>query len=110
MGPNGAPDEIVGGFEIGDPITECLVDRVFQSPRTQFDRNNLCSEHANSEDIEGLTSYIFSAHVDGALHTKTSTNGCGCYTVLSSAGFCNDALLAYPTSEKDLPNGIVDFV
>jgi len=97
---NGTSDEIVGGFEIGDPITERLVNCVFQSSRAQLDGNNLCSEHANAKDIEGLASYIFGAHIDGTFHAKPGTDGCGCYTVLSSTSFRNDTLLAYPMGEK----------
>jgi hypothetical protein len=57
------------------------------------------TEHLNAEDIEGLTSDIFCAHIDNTFHPKSSTDRCGCNTVLTCASFCDDAFLAYPPGQ-----------
>ncbi len=44
------------------------------------------------------------------MQTKQRTNSCGRNAVLTSAGFCNDALFVHATRQQYLAQGVVDFV
>jgi hypothetical protein len=57
-----------------------------------------------------LAFHILAAHVDHAFQTITGTNGGGGDTVLTGAGFGNDARLAHAFGQHGLADGVVDLV
>lgn len=65
-------------------------------------RNHLGSEHLNAKYVQCLTANILRPHVNDALHTETSANGSGGYSVLTSASLSNDPSFSNPSCKKYL--------
>lgn len=102
-------------------------DGVLERARSRVDRNDLGSEHAHAEDVEGLSADVLLSHVnnaparargelpapridraDDSLEAKLGADGGGGDSVLSSSRLGDDALLADPASEENLPDGVVN--
>jgi hypothetical protein len=71
---------------------------------------DLGTEHFDSEDIQGLTAYILSTHVDDAFHAKPRADRSCCNAMLSGAGLSDDARFPNPASKQDLPYSIIDLM
>ena len=65
-------------------------------------RDNFGAKHLNTENVEGLSSDILGTHIDDTFHTKTSTDSCSCYTMLTSTSLGDNTFLAYPACKEDL--------
>ena len=105
-----APQQVVGGADIGDPVAHGLIDRVFERTRPRLDATHFCPQQPHAEHIQLLPPHVLSAHVDNALETQQSADGrCG-HAVLSRAGFGDHAMLAHALDQQRLSQAIVDLV
>src|SRR5262245_36372314 len=110
MRPEHRSEQVIGVFDVGDPITHCLVDGVLQRPAAGVDRADLGAQQPHAEDVERLPLHIFRTHVDVAFETEKRASGGRRNAVLSGAGFGHDAAFPHSHGEKGLPHGVVDFV
>ncbi|KAI6756470.1 hypothetical protein HG530_012206 [Fusarium avenaceum] len=81
-------DDVVGSVKVNDPGTKGFVDSISESLATSLDSNNLGTQQAHTENVEGLSSD----------------------TVLSSTSFSNNTLLSESSSEEKLAQCVVDLV
>ncbi len=103
-------DQIVGVFDIRDPVADRLVHGIFKRPGTARDRHDLGSHQAHADNVQSLTLHILRSHINHTLKTEQSTNRGRGHPVLPRPGLGNDAGLAHPTCQNDLPKSIVDLV
>lgn len=125
-------DEVVRGRQIRDPVTHrfvcargcCQVSRdleglardkvltngIFERLATTRDSDDLGAQHLHPEDVKRLSPNVLGAHVHHALQPELGAHRRGRDTVLPGSSLGDDAFLAKPASEKDLPHGIVDLV
>lgn len=97
----------MGGFYVGDPVSDCFRGGILEGRGTGGDGPDLCTQQLHSEDVKGLTFHVLGAHVNDAFEACTGTDG-GCGdAVLSCAGLCDDALLAHAFAEESLAQGVV---
>lgn len=99
-------------FNVRDPEWTGITYNITFSLREKATRYTIDfgTEHLNAKDIERLPSDIFCAHIYDTFHPKAGTYCCGCNTMLACPCFCDDTFLAYPSGQKDLTNGIIDFM
>jgi hypothetical protein len=71
---------------------------------------DLRTKHFDTENIQGLTAYILSTHVDDTFHAKSRTDSSCCNTMLSSASLSDNARFPNPASKQDLPYSIIDLM
>ena len=105
-----AANKVVGGFHVGDPVANGLVDSVLEGTGARFHRDDLGAEEAHTIDVEGLAHRVLGAHVDDALEAEHGADGGGGYPVLAGAGLSDDALLAHALGQQALAEGVVDLV
>mmetsp|Transcript_1741 Transcript_1741/g.2656 ORF Transcript_1741/g.2656 Transcript_1741/m.2656 type:complete len:288 (-) Transcript_1741:979-1842(-) len=110
MRPNGRSNQVMSVTNVGDPISHCLVNSIFQGTLSILNWNYLCSKCVHTENIQLLTLAIHSSHVNCTVHTQLCTNGCSSYTVLSSSSFSNDTGFSNTLCKKTLSNSIVNLV
>ena len=110
MRASSSADNVECVMDIGDPVAQSFVHRVFQCACAAGHRNDLRAQQTHAEHIGLLPFNVFGAHIDEAGQTKTGTNGRSGYAMLTSAGFRDDARLAHANGEQNLANAIVDFV
>ena len=103
-------DDVESVFDVGYPVAQRLVHRVFQRPGTRGHRHNLSTQKAHAEHVRCLTLNVGRTHVDGTGQAKQRANRCRCNTVLTRAGFGNDAGLSHATGKQDLSQTVVDLV
>src|SRR5579862_3675273 len=100
----------MGSADVSNPIAHGFVDSVFQSAGSGTDAAHLGSQKAHAEDVQFLTAHVFGSHVDNAFETEQGADGGGGNSMLASAGFGDDSLLAHALDQKTLPQAVVDFV
>ena len=110
MRPGGRADAIERVLDIGDPITQRFVHRVFQRARAGLHRHDFRAEHVHAEDIGFLPLDIDGAHIDDAFEAEARTGRRRRNAMLTGAGFGDDARLAHAPREQDLAEHIVDLV
>lgn len=110
MGADGAPQQVMGGADVGHPVAQGLVDGVLQGASTRLHRPHLGPQEPHAEHVGGLPTHIFSTHVDDALQPQQGTDGGGGYPVLTGASLGDDASLAQALGQQPLPQGVVDLV
>ena len=110
MRPGGRADAIERVVDIGDPVAQGFVHRVFQGARAGLHRHDFGAEHVHAEDIGLLPLDIDGAHIDDAFEAEARAGGRRRNAMLAGAGFGDDAVLAHAPREQDLAEHIVDLV
>ncbi len=110
MRPGGGAQQVVGVFDVGDPVAQRLVDGVLEGRRAGPDRDDLGTEQLHPGDVEGLPLGVHLAHVDDAFEAEQRAGGRGRHTVLSGPGLGDDPALAHPFDQQRLPEHVVDLV
>ena len=108
--PHDAADQVMRGFDIGHPVADGFVDRIFQRPRAGGHRHHFRLQQAHPKHVKGLAADVLLAHINDALQTQHRGGGSGGDPVLSGAGFGDDAPLAHKLRQQRLPQGVVDFM
>ena len=67
MGSYNRPDDVEGVLDVGDPVADCLVDRILQGSRPGLDWPDFGAEKLHAEHVWRLAVDILLAHVDDAL-------------------------------------------
>lgn len=70
----------------------------------------LGTKHFDSEDIQGLTAYIFRTHIDDAFQAKPCADGGGGNAVLAGASLSDNARFPDSASKENLSYSIIDLV
>ena len=110
MRTRGAPDAVVGGADVGDPIADRLVHRVLQRPRAGVDAAHFRSEQLHPDDVRALPTDVLGPHVDDALQPEQRADRGGGDAVLPGAGLGDDPRLAHALGEQRLPERVVQLV
>ena len=103
-------DAIEGIAHIGDPVAQRVVHGVLQGAPPAGHGNDLGPQQAHAEDVGRLPLDVMGAHVDHALQPELGTDRRRGHPVLTGPGFGDDAFLAHPPGEDDLPQHVVDLV
>mmetsp|Transcript_28246 Transcript_28246/g.50486 ORF Transcript_28246/g.50486 Transcript_28246/m.50486 type:complete len:234 (-) Transcript_28246:940-1641(-) len=110
MRPHRAADDVVGGADVGHPVSQGLVDCVLECPAPACHRHHSGTQLCHPEAIQLLALGVHFAHVHDALKIKHGAgSGCG-NAVLSGASLCDDPLLPKLDGEQGLPHRVVDLV
>ena len=75
-----------------------------------MDGDDFGAQKLHAEDIGRLPLHVLCAHVDHARQAEARADGRGRNAVLARAGLGDDAGLAHPFCEQDLPDAVVDLV
>ena len=67
-------EQIMGVFDVGDPVAQRLVDGVLEDAITQGDFDDLRAKHAHAGNVQRLTAGIDLSHVDAALESQHGTD------------------------------------
>ena len=110
MGTCDGTKQIVGVFDVGDPITQRLVDGVLENTVTKCHFDHLGAQHAHAGHVERLSPCVDLSHVDAALETEHRTHGGRGNAVLSCSGLRDHAGLAHALDEQCLPDRIIDLM
>src|SRR6185295_13751809 len=103
-------DDVEGVVDVGDPIAQRFVQRVFEGPGAAIDRYHCRAQQMHAVDVGRLALDVFTAHVDHALHAVARAHGGSGHPVLPGAGLGNHARLAHALGQQRLPDGVVDLV
>ena len=92
------------------PLTHCFRNCIFQSCRSCFNRNHLCSKQSHTIYIKRLANGIFFAHKHHALHPHKGCSSCSGNTMLTSSGFSDQPCFSHLFCKQSLPQYVVDFM
>ena len=102
--------QVVRVADIGDPVAHRFVDRILQRLAAGIDLTDRRAEQLHADDVQRLATHVLGAHVDMALEAEQRARGRRGDTVLTCAGFGDDALLAHSLREQRLTERVVDLV
>ncbi len=91
---------------IGHPVTQRLVDRVFEGARTGRHRDHGRTEQPHASYVERLPPGVLLPHVNDALETEERRRGGARHAVLAGARLGDDAWLAHPGGQQRLAEHI----
>ena len=92
------------------PYTQRLVDSILQRACTARNRHNLRAEQLHTEHVERLTLAVLLAHIYDAFHVHERCCRRRSHTVLTSAGFSDNAFFAHPLCQQNLTEHVIDFM
>jgi hypothetical protein len=110
MRAEGGPEQVMRGFNVGDPIAHRLAYGVFQSCAAIRDTGYFGAQQPHSKYIEALAAHVLFAHINPALEAEQGAYGCGGYAVLAGAGFSDNPMLAQASGNQYLSQAIVDLM
>src|SRR5699024_8912165 len=93
-------EQVVGAVDVGDPVTEGLVDGVLEGAAADGDRDDLRTEHLHAGDVERLAFGVLFTHVDDTFQTEQGTGGGGGHPVLACSGLGDHPGLAHAFGEQ----------
>ena len=99
MGASDSTKEVMGGVHVGHPVAHCVVDCVFERPRSSLHGDDLRAEESHPGNIEGLSLSVDFTHVHNAAHTHQRGGGRGGNAVLARPCLRDQAGLAKPLGE-----------
>ena len=100
----------MGGLDVGDPVPQGLAHGVLQRSRPAIDRPDFRAERLHPQDVRRLAPDVLDAHVNDARDVEQGAGRCRSHAVHPGARFGDDAALAEPAGEQDLPEGVVELV
>ncbi|CAI8341573.1 MAG: Uncharacterised protein [Rhodospirillaceae bacterium] len=103
-------DDVEGVFDVGDPVAQGFVHRVFERAGAGGHRLDLGTEQAHAEYVRRLPLDVGRAHVDGTGQAEQRADRRRCHAVLTRAGLGDDPGLAHAAGEQDLAQTVVDLV
>src|SRR5215472_3586041 len=105
-----APQQVVSGANIGDPVSHRFIDRVLERARTRLHAPYLRPQQAHAEDVQLLPPHVLDAHIDHALQPEKRADCGSGNTMLSRSGFSNNSMLAHSLRQQRLAQTVVDLV
>ena len=106
----GGTDDVEGVLRMTAPVADGLIRGIFQCLVSTFYRINLGTQHFHAFYVDVLPCHVRRSHVDSAGHVHQGTDRSSGHTVLAGTGLGNDARFAHFPCQKDLSDGIIDFV
>ena len=67
MGTGHGADDVEGALDIGDPVTDRFIGRVFQGLGAGMHGTDLCAKEFHLVDVEGLALNILLTHIDDTI-------------------------------------------
>src|SRR5215472_6454902 len=110
MSAQNTAQQVVGGADVGHPVTHGLIDSIFEGLRAGFHAAHLRAQQTHAEDVEFLAPHVFHAHVNHALVAEERADCGRGHAVLPGAGFSDDPALAHAPRQQRLPQAVVDLV
>ena len=104
------PEHVVGGLDVGHPVTHRLVDRVLERCAAASDRADLGTQRVHPEHVRLLPLDVLRAHVHDARQPEQRARGGGRDAVLAGARLRDDPCLAEPPREQRLAERVIDLV
>ena len=87
--------QVVSRVNIGDPVAQGFVYGIFECSASGCDCDHLGPQQLHASHIQCLPLGVYLAHVYDAIEAEQRCRCRRCYAVLTSTGFCDDALLAH---------------
>ena len=87
--------QVVSRVNIGDPVAQGFVYGIFERSASCGDCDHLGTQQFHAGNIQRLSFGVYLAHVYDAVKTEQRSRRRRCHPVLTSTGFCDDALLAH---------------
>jgi len=110
VGTGGSSQHVVGIFVVGGPVAQRLVTGILEGGGACGDRHDFGTHQAHAEDVGLLPLHIHGAHVDAARQIEQGTGQCRRHTMLTGAGFGDDAGLAHAFGQQGLTQHLVGLV
>ena len=96
--------------DVGDPVAHRLVDGVFESLASRFDRDDGGPEQLHTRDVQRLPLGVFLPHVDDTFQSH-QCRGCRRRdSVLPGTRLGDDSRLTHAGSQQRLSENVVDLV
>src|SRR5712692_1793606 len=103
-------EQVVRGADVGDPVAHGLVDSILERAAAGVHSHDFGAELSHAKNIKPLALHVLGAHVHHALEAQARRHRGGSYTVLTGAGFRDDAWLAHAHGEQALAQAVIDLV
>ena len=110
MRTEGRTDNVVGGANVGDPVTHRLVDRFLQGALPSSDGAYFSTTETHAVNVQRLAAHVLLTHVNYAFKAHLCTHRRSGDTMLTSARLGNDAFLAHAFGEQRLAESVVDLM
>ena len=88
-------DHVEGGVDVGHPVTQGFVHRIFQGASTGDYRHHGGAHQLHAQYVGVLPVDVGAAHKDHALHAEARCDGGSRHTVHAGAGLGDDAFFAH---------------
>ncbi len=96
-------DQVEGVIDVGHPVTQGFVHRIFQGAGAGSDWYDFSAQQLHAEHVGLLTLDVGRAHVDHARQAKARRDGSGSNAVHARAGFRNQAFLPMRLASNTWP-------
>ena len=110
MGTHYGTNQVIRVFGMFYPVADRFIGGILERAIAAGGRDHRCAQHFHAGHIGSLTGNVGFAHIHNALQPHQGANGRSGYSVLASTSLRDDAVLAHFLRQKDLADGIVDFV
>ena len=97
-------------FHVGYPVTNCLIDGIFERFTATFYGAHLGTEQLHAVDVRLLPGNVHATHVDDAFQPQQRAGGGGAHAMLPGSRLGNDARFAHTLGQQRLTQRIIDFV
>ena len=103
-------DHVERVVDMGDPVAQRLVHRVFQGAGPRMHRHDLGAEQLHAKDIGLLPLDVGGAHIDDAGQVEEGASRRRRHPVLAGPGLGDDPGFAHAPRQQDLAQHVVDLV
>ena len=100
----------MGAADVGHPVAHRLADCFFEGLLAGLHPYHLRPHETHPENVERLALHVDCPHVDRAIQPELGAHRRRGDTMLSGTGLGDHALLAHPSGEQGLAEGVVDFM
>jgi hypothetical protein len=110
MRPGDRADDVERIVDMGNPVAQGLIHRVFQGRGPRMHGHHLGAEQLHAENVGLLPLDVGVAHIDDARDVEERAGRRRRDTVLARAGLGDDPALFHAARQQHLPEAIVDLV
>ena len=96
--------------DMGDPVSQRLVHRVLERPRSRGDGHDFSPQQPHAVDVGRLARNVLLSHVHHTLQAQARRYGRSSHSMLARSCFGNDARLAHAAGQHGLAHGVVHLV
>ncbi|MCY1391613.1 hypothetical protein D9M71_64610 [compost metagenome] len=103
-------NQVEGVVDVGNPVAQGFVHRIFQSAGTGSHRDDFSAQQLHAEHVGLLAFDVGGTHVDDARQAEARGHGGSGHAVHARAGFSDQALLAHALGQQYLADAVVHLV